>query len=152
MNIYLVVMALDPRSRVCSSSPTVLVMCKSIGQALNPHCHSPTSSNGYQMERKLVLCEWLQLQKMWLHSSQTDKISKERVPVPWRNWCSVGWTCGDIWIKDISLHLFPLIWAHWRSTLIMTYIYYYVKYTDILNHPILHHILLYYGSYMFRYL
>ena len=43
---------------VWGSIPRVLVMCKSLGQALNPHRLCPPGSNGYQVERKLVLCEW----------------------------------------------------------------------------------------------
>ena len=53
---------LDLRSR--GLIPTALVMCKSLGQALNPHCLCQPNSNGYQVERKLILCEWLQLQKL----------------------------------------------------------------------------------------
>ena len=49
------------------------VMYKSLGHALNPHSLCPPSSNGYQVERKLVLCEWLQLQKIALHSPQGDE-------------------------------------------------------------------------------
>ena len=48
---------------VWGSTPTALVMGKSLGQALNLHCN-----NGYQVEQKLLLCEWLQLQKIVLHS------------------------------------------------------------------------------------
>ena len=47
------------------------------GQALNPHILCPPSSNGYQVERTLVLCEWLQLHKIALHSAQEDEIVRE---------------------------------------------------------------------------
>ena len=35
------------------SIPAALVMCKSLGQALNPHRLCPPSINGYQVERKI---------------------------------------------------------------------------------------------------
>ena len=62
---------------VWGSIPTALVMCKSLVQALYPHRLCPPSSNAYQVERKLVLCEWLQLQKIALHSPQGDDTVKE---------------------------------------------------------------------------
>ena len=51
------------KSRGLGFIPTALVMCKSLGQALNPHSLYPASSNGYQVDRKLVLYEWLHLYK-----------------------------------------------------------------------------------------
>ena len=42
------VKALDPRSR--DLILTALVLCKSLGQALNPHHLCPPSSNGYQVQ------------------------------------------------------------------------------------------------------
>ena len=43
---------------------------------MNPHPLCPPSSNGYQVERKFVLCEWLQLQKITLLSPQRDETVK----------------------------------------------------------------------------
>ena len=63
---------LDVRSRVLSSILAALVMCESLGHALNPYSLSP-SSNRYQVGRKLVLCRWLQLQEIALHSPQGDE-------------------------------------------------------------------------------
>ena len=65
---------------VWSSIPAALVMCQSFGWAFNPHHLWPLSSNGYQVERKLILCEWLQLQNIVLHFPQGDETVKERVP------------------------------------------------------------------------
>ena len=62
---------------VWGSSPAAPIMCKSLGHALNTHRFCPPSSNRYQVERKLVLCEWLQLQKIALHSPQGDETVKE---------------------------------------------------------------------------
>ena len=59
------VRALHPRSRGWSSIPSELVMRKSLGQALNPHRLCLRTSNGYQVERKLILFEWQEPQKMW---------------------------------------------------------------------------------------
>ena len=53
-----------------------LIMCESLGQALNPHCLPPPSSYGYQVEQKFVLCEWLQLQKM-LYSERCKLCKRE---------------------------------------------------------------------------
>ena len=39
------------------SIPAALVICESLGQALNPHRLCPPSSNGYHRERKVLLCE-----------------------------------------------------------------------------------------------
>ena len=52
---------------VIGSIPVALVMCKSLGQALNPHHPCTPSCNGYQVERKLTQCEWQQLQKILNH-------------------------------------------------------------------------------------
>ena len=52
-----VVKALDPRFIVLVSTVASPVMCKCLGQALNPHRLYPPSSDGYQVDRKLVLCE-----------------------------------------------------------------------------------------------
>ena len=94
---------------VWGSIPAAPVMCKSVGQALNPHC--PPSSNGYQVERKLVLCEWLQLQKIVLHSPQGNETVKEWVPIPGDKWCKVRWTCLRRYLdyKHAPLPL-PLYW------------------------------------------
>ena len=51
---------------------TVLVVCKNLEQALNRHCLCRPSSNGYQVEQELVLCEWEQLQKIVVHSPRQD--------------------------------------------------------------------------------
>ena len=56
-------LTLDPRSRSLRFDSSC-VMCKSLGQALNSHFLCPSGSNGYQVERKLVLCDWLELQKI----------------------------------------------------------------------------------------
>ena len=53
------------------------VLCKSVGQALNPHSLCPPNSNEYQEERKLVLCEWVQLKKIALHSLCGDETVKK---------------------------------------------------------------------------
>ena len=56
---------------VCRLYVDVFYRCVSIinfaclGQVLNPYGVRPPSSNGYQVERKLILCECLQLQKMY---------------------------------------------------------------------------------------
>ena len=63
--------------KVWGPMSAALIMCKSLGQALNPHCFYPPSSNGYRVERKLVPCEWLQLQKIALLSPQGDETVKE---------------------------------------------------------------------------
>ena len=93
-----VVKALDLRSRgLVFGSRATLVMCKSLGAALNPHCLCRPSRNGYLVERKLVLCEWLQLQKLAMHSSQWDETVQEWDPIPGDNWRKVRWAYGDIW-------------------------------------------------------
>ena len=51
--------------KVWGSILIVPVMCKSLGQTLNPDHPKVPSSNGYQVEWQLVLCEWLQLQKIF---------------------------------------------------------------------------------------
>ena len=43
------------------------------GQAFNPQRLCPPSSNGYQVKRLFVLFEWLQLQKIALHSTEGDE-------------------------------------------------------------------------------
>ena len=61
------VKTLDSISRGLGFDSHGVVMCESLGKALNPHHLLPPSSNGYQVERKLVHCEWLELQKIALH-------------------------------------------------------------------------------------
>ena len=53
--------------------PTALILCKNLGQVLNPHRLCTPNSIGYQVEWKLVLCDWLQLQKIALYSPQGDE-------------------------------------------------------------------------------
>ena len=65
------------RDRGSASIPAALVICNSLRHALNPHCLCPPSSNGHQVEWKLVLCEWLQLQKITLHYPQGDETMNE---------------------------------------------------------------------------
>ena len=72
-----VVKALDPRSwglgfDSCS---------KILGEALNPHRLNSPSCNRYQVERKFILCEWLQLWKIALHFAQGDENVRELVPM-----------------------------------------------------------------------
>ena len=62
---------------VWGSISSALVMWKILGQALIPHRLSPPSSNGYQVEQKLVLCEWLKVQKFAMHSPQGGETVKE---------------------------------------------------------------------------
>ena len=101
---------------VWGSIPAVPVMCKSLGQALNPHRLCPPSSNGYQVERKLVLCEWLQLQKIALHSPQGDETIKF---LGVNNVKSAEPVYGDIWTINIHLYLYLLyttyLWCHDRA-------------------------------------
>ena len=63
------VKSLDPRSKVWISILAPLVMYKILGQALNPQPLCPPSSDGYQVARKVILCEWLQLQKKYARFS-----------------------------------------------------------------------------------
>ena len=44
---------------------------KRLGKAFNPHCLLQPSSNGHQVEQKLVLCEWLQQRK----GDETERVS-----------------------------------------------------------------------------
>ena len=63
------------------------VMCKGLGQALNPHHLWPPSSNEYHVERILVLCEWLQLQKSlrFPHWDETVRASSNKsTHMQWR--------------------------------------------------------------------
>ena len=46
------------------SIPATTVMCQNPGEARNPYRPYPSSSNGYQVELKLVMREWLQEQKI----------------------------------------------------------------------------------------
>ena len=66
------------------SIPAVLVICESLGQALNPHCLWPLSSNEIQFEWKSVLCGWLQLQKKSCILPIEMRL-KEWVPIPGGN-------------------------------------------------------------------
>ena len=56
---------------VRGSIPAVLVMFKRFGQDLNSHRLYSPSYNGYQVERKLALCELLQLHKIELQGDET---------------------------------------------------------------------------------
>ena len=47
------------------SIPAELVICKSLGQALNPH----PAVIGTRWNEELVLCEWFQLRKMCIISN-----------------------------------------------------------------------------------
>ena len=71
---------------------------KSLGQALNPHCLSPPSSNGYQVEWKSVMHECLQQQKMWWWDSWKCEFQYLE-----GSWCKVCWTYEDVWTKNTYL-------------------------------------------------
>ena len=62
--------------RVWGSIPAAMVMCRSLGQDLNPHRLWSPSSNGYLVEREKNVVngiEPLPLYAAWLHSPQGDK-------------------------------------------------------------------------------
>ena len=62
---------------------------------------------GTGWNEKLVLCEWLQLQKIELHSAQGDETVKERVPIPGvNNVKSTEPVYRDIWTINIHLYFF----------------------------------------------
>ena len=83
------------------NSYSVLVMSRSLGQALNPHHPFPPSRNGDQVEQTAVLCKWLQQQKMhcFLSRDETAKVSSNT----WVNWCKAHWTYWDIWTVNNCL-------------------------------------------------
>ena len=100
---------------VWGSIPSPSVMCKSLGKALNPHRLCPPNSNGYQVERKLVLCEWLQLQKtrcilnreMRLWKSEFQYLGVNNVKSTVRTW--------NIWTINTYLYLFKLLNCNRRN-------------------------------------
>ena len=79
---------------VWGSIPGAPVRCKSLGQALNPHCLWPPSSNGYLVHRfkggSIVAAEFYTILsrgkgKMWwtLHRD----LDVKQIPLPWSSLC-----------------------------------------------------------------
>ena len=84
--------------------PQLCPCVKALWKALSPYRICPSNTNGYQMERKLVLCEWLQLQKNALHSPQRNETVIEWVPIRSCNSYRVLWTyCG--YLGTVSLKI-----------------------------------------------
>ena len=81
---------------VWGSIPVVLVMCTSVWQALNLRRLWPPSSNGYQVEQKLVVCEWFQLQKMCCILPREMRLWKSEFQYYGGNSCEVRLAFGDI--------------------------------------------------------
>ena len=54
-----------------------LVMCKSLGQSLNPHCLWPPSSSENQVERNIGTVWMAPAAEIVLHSAQGDETVKE---------------------------------------------------------------------------
>ena len=92
--------------RVWGSIPVAPVMCRNLLQALNPHRLCSPSSNRYQVEQKLVLCECLEQQKMCCILPKEMRL-KAWVLIPGGNWCNVCWTQGDIWTIN-TCYLFKI--------------------------------------------
>ena len=99
--------AMDPRTRVWGSIPfRACHMSKSLGKLWNPHNICPLSSNGYQVELKLVLFERLQQKNMELHSPQTNETVKKWIPIQGINWCQNPLNLrGYLDYKHTPLHL-----------------------------------------------
>ena len=107
---------------VLGSIPAMPIMCEIHGQALNPHCFCPLSNNGYQVEWKLVLCEWLQLKKIAMHSPQVnDSVWKRWVQMSGDNSWKVWWTYWDI--LTINTHLYLYLYCILLSSLCIVYGY-----------------------------
>jgi hypothetical protein len=92
----------------------VLVMCRSLWQALNPHCLWPPSSNGYLVKRKLIQWGCHTSTEYALHSSQDDETVKQWVPVPGKVNCEVLYILHSKYTdyKHLSftfLSFFPLV-------------------------------------------
>ena len=93
------------------SIQAALVMYKNLGQALKP-CHLwSTSSIMYQVERKMALCEWLQLQKIRCILPRKMRL-KAWVPIPVGNRCKVRWTYRDIWTKIYTFTYLTTSFVH----------------------------------------
>ena len=56
---------------------SIPVMCKSLSQAVNPHRLYQPSSNGYQVERKLVPLRMATAAENTMHSPQGQETVKE---------------------------------------------------------------------------
>ena len=107
---------------VWSSIPAALVMCKSPGQSWIHTASVHPAVKGTRWNEKLVLCEWLQLQK--IRCIQPGEMTvKEWVPILGGNWCKVQWAFGDIW--TINDHLFPFTFIYYT----VLYIVYFSKVT-----------------------
>ena len=103
---------------VWGSIPAALLMCKSLGQALNPHRLCPPCSNMYQVERKIGSVWMASAAENVLHFRQGDKTVKVWVPTP-RGKRSKRWAFGDIW--NVNTHLFYLSRRAWGLSIIILY-------------------------------
>ena len=81
------------------SIPAVLVMCKSLGQAVNPHRLCPPSSYGYQVERKIGTV-WMATAAENCAAFSPGRWDCERVSSRYK----FRSTYGDIW--NINMHLY----------------------------------------------